>query len=139
MRGRTLIALLVALGLLCAPLSAWGDDATNHPTTNENSAESASVAPDDPDPVASGYFVPYLLHRGEVVVPEVVFGFHRHDAEKIRIQQRDLAACRGYLDDCTRLEAPSAQFRWGWLETAVGFAAGAALTVGIIYAVEAAR
>ena len=139
MGSRLLIALLAALGLLSAPLSAWGDDTTNHPTADESSAEPGSVAPDDPDPGGSDYFIPYLLHRGEVVKPEVVFGFHRADAEKLRIQQEDLKACRGYLDECTKLEAPSSAFQWGWVETAVGFAAGAALTVGIIYAVEAAR
>jgi len=129
------VAALVAL----SAVPAWA--ALPSPVDPEAVTE-AATAPVVPDEVETpvDYFPPYLLRGGETVDPAEVFGFHRYDVEKIYAGQERLKSCRKNLDECLDIEPPPnpiVGFRWGWLETAVGVAAGAALTVGVIFAVQA--
>ena len=127
-----LVAALVALSPVpsaAAPMDPPTPEAVTEAPTNP------AVVPDEVETPAD-YFAPYLLRTGEMVGPAEVFGFHRRDVEKIYAGQERLKSCRKNLNECLDIEPPPNPidgFRWGWLETGVGVAAGAGLSVLIFY------
>jgi len=132
-----ILGALVAASVVLSSVPAVADP-MDPPTP-----EAVTEAPADPVvvldevPTPADYFAPYLLRAGELVTPAEVFGFHRRDVEKIYAGQERLKSCRKNLDECLDIEPPPSPlvggFRWGWLETGVGVAAGAGLSVLIFY------
>jgi len=135
------LAVLVAAAAALCPVSALADPGTPVEPAGDSEAATESVVVLDEVETPTDYFTPYLLRTGDTVKPAEVFGFHRHDVERIYTGQERLKSCRKNLDECLDVEPPPKPivgYRWGWLEMGIGVAAGAAATIAIVYGVQAA-